>query len=74
MKKHRIFSFIFGERMLESIGKLSFGVGVNIFKFFDPFLKLKELVITNVHVKFKFINPFAQIVSFVKYRLRSLAI
>ena len=72
--RNSFFAFIFSERILERIGKLGFELGVNIFKFFDPFLKLNELVIAKVHGEFKFVNPFAQIFSFGKYRFRSLAI
>jgi Glycosyl hydrolase 2 galactose-binding domain-like len=58
------FAFIFGKRIFESVRKFCFELGVGVFKLFDSFLKFKSLMISNIHSKFEFVNPFAEIISF----------
>jgi len=70
----RIFLLIFGKRGLKCVGQFFLEMLRFLFKFFDVFLKLLELMIGEIHGELKRIDPVAKILAFRQNALRFLAV
>ena len=70
----RIFLLIFGEGILQCVGQFFLEMIRFLFKLFDAFLKLLELMIGEIHGEFKRIDPIAKVLAFRQNALRFLAV